>query len=204
MDFLFPGILPEQKGAVQVIYCQMRVRAKLTLEEPLTLAQVAEVEGTDAAALPLPCPHRPGVWTVEAIDAARALHRACPGEEIALLGPDACYVHRVRSRQRDPWRWLRTAAAFGVMLFGSMLGLAWFHSDVDMPRAMALLFTLVTGDAPPDQRWITLPYALGVALGVCIFYAIPKRRAVTPLEVKLTEYQGDMERTEGKSIHGDE
>ncbi len=202
--FPFSGHTGRAEEALQVIYCQMRVRVKLEVQEPLMLEQVAEVAGADASVIPIPCPKQPGVWNVEAIDAAQALAQAYPEEEITLLGPDTCYVHRVETRQRDPWRWLRTAAAFGVMLFGSMLGLAWFHSDVDMPRAMELLFTLVTGNAPPDQRWITLPYALGVALGVCIFYAIPKGKAVTPLEVKLTEYQGDMEQTEGRSIHGEE
>ena len=107
-------------------------------------------------------------------------------------------------KQRDWSKPLRTVAAFAVLMFGSALGLAWFHSDVDMPRAMEQLFTLLTGNSPPDARWITIPYTVGVALGVCVFYAIPRKNAVTPLEVKLTEYQGDMEQTEGQSIHGDE
>ena len=121
-----------------------------------------------------------------------------------MLGPDTCYVHRVQMKRRDWSKPLRTVAAFAVLMFGSALGLAWFHSDVDMPRAMEQLFTLLTGNAPPDARWITIPYTVGVALGVCVFYAIPRKNAVTPLEVKLTEYQGDMEQTEGQSIHGDE
>ena len=121
-----------------------------------------------------------------------------------MLGPDTCYVHRMQVKQRDWSKPLRTVAAFAVLMFGSALGLAWFHSDVDMPRAMEQLFTLLTGSPPPDARWITIPYTVGVARGVCVFYAIPRKNAVTPLEVKLTEYQGDMEQTEGQSIHGDE
>ena len=45
-----------------------------------------------------------------------------------------------------------------------------------------------------------MPYAVGVALGVAVFYALPARSATTPLEVKLTAYQEDMEKTEGKDI----
>ena len=33
-----------------------------------------------------------------------------------------------------------------------------------------------------------------------VFYALPARSATTPLEVKLTAYQEDMEKTEGKDI----
>lgn len=186
-----------------MIICQMNPRAKAGVEEELYLCQVARAEGPpgEKFRLPLACPKRPGVWRISALDVAGALRRAFPGEELLLLGPDACYVHRVHARRRDPLKWLRTAVAFGVLFFGSVLGLAWFHSDVDMPRALEMLFTLLTGAPPEDTRWITLPYVAGVALGVCVFYAIPRKNAVTPLEVKLTEYQGDMEQTEAKDPH---
>lgn len=186
-----------------MIICQMHPRAKAGVEDEVYLCQVARAEGPAEAdfRLPLTCPRQPGVWKISALDVAATLHRTYPGEELLVLGPDACYVHRAHTRRPDPFKWARTAVAFTVLFFGSVLGLAWFHSDVDMPRALALLFTLLTGSAPADSRWITLPYVAGVALGVCVFYAIPRKNAVTPLEVKLTEYQGDMEQTEAKDIH---
>jgi len=58
----------------------------------------------------------------------------------------------------------------------------------------------ITGAPPDDVRLITIPYCIGVALGVCVFYAIPFPHQTTPLEVKLTEYQEDMEKAEGKPI----
>ena len=192
-----------RKEAEAVIICQMNPRIKVSMEAEVYLCQVAQVDGPPGATfrLPLHCPKQPGVWKISALDAARALHRAHPGEEIMLLGPDTCYAHRVHVNRPDPFKWLRTVGAFSVLFFGSVLGLAWFHSDVDMPRALAMLFSLLTGSPPEDSRWITLPYVVGVALGVCVFYAIPRKNAVTPLEVKLTEYQGDMEQTEAKDAH---
>ena len=50
------------------------------------------------------------------------------------------------------------------------------------------------------RQLIPIPYCVGVALGVCVFYAIPFPHQTTPLEVKLTEYQEDMEKAEGKPI----
>ena len=188
-----------------MILCQLSTRVKLDVHAPLYLDEAAALRGLKAPAhLALPCPQKPGVWKLESIDVAAALHQAFPKEEIMMLGPDTCYIHRIRTQQHDWTKPLRAALAFLILLFGSALGLAWFHSDVDMPRAMEQLFTLLSGSAPPDGLWITIPYIIGVALGVCVFYAIPKKNAVTPLEVKLTEYQGDMEQTEGQSIHGKE
>ena len=59
----------------------------------------------------------------------------------------------------------------------------------------------LTGQEPEDSRWITVPYCVGVALGVAVFYALPSARAITPMEVKLSAYRADMEKAEGREIH---
>ena len=184
-----------------MICIQLGNRAKVTKGQPLTLQDAAKFLGPKhLAALCLPCPEKPGVWKLMAIDVVRAVQTACPGEEITLMGADICYVHRVKAPHRDPMKPLRTAAAFLILCLGGALGLCWFHADVNMPQAQFALFEAVTGEAVPDARLITIPYAVGVALGVAVFYALPSRKATTPLEVKLTEYQEDMEKTEGRDI----
>lgn len=184
-----------------MIYVQLQNRAKVEMGQPLHLRAVARLIAPDNAEdIPLPCPEEQGVWKLEAIHVTEALRKAYPEESITLLGADVCYVHRVKAPHRDPTRPLRTAAAFLILCLGGSLGLAWFHADVDMPRAQFAVYEALTGTAPSDSRLITIPYAAGVALGVAVFYALPSRKATTPLEVKLTEYQEDMEKTEGRNI----
>lgn len=184
-----------------MIYCQLADRVRITTGETLRLTQVAKLLGTDDAELTVRCPDQVGVWKLHALDVARLLRRAFPGEEVTMLGADVCYIHRLPARHADPGRPLRTIAAFSVLFIGSALGLAWFHSDVDMPRAMQLVYALFVGQEVADVRLITWPYIVGVALGVAIFYDLaPRRSSVTPLEVKMSEYQGEMEQAEGKDI----
>jgi len=184
-----------------MIYIQLGNRAKVTPGQPLLLGSAARLIAPEGAGgIVLPCPEKTGVWKLQAIDVARAVRAAYPQEAITLMGADVCYVHRVDAPKRDLTRPLRTAAAFLILCLGGALGLAWFHSDVDMPRAQAAVYEAITGEAPSDMRLITVPYAVGVALGVAVFYALPSRSATTPLEVKLTAYQEDMEKTEGREI----
>ena len=189
-----------------MIYCQLRERCKVDITAELRLKDVAQVltEGSVSMEIPLHCPKKPGVWNVSALIVAAALKKACPQEDVTLLGPVDCAVHRVNASRKDPLKFLRVAAAFGILLLGSALGLAWFHSDVDMPKAQVMVYELIAGQPPSDKRLITIPYIIGVGLGVCVFYAIPRRNAVTPLEVKLTQYQSDQEKTEGKDANGDD
>ena len=184
-----------------MIYVQLQNRAKVELGQPFPLSAAAKVIGPQGAeALSLPCPEEQGIWKLEAIHVAKALQAAFPDETITLLGADICYVHRVKAPHHDLTRPLRTAVAFFILFLGGALGLCWFHADVDMPRAQFAVYEAITGEQPADARLITLPYAAGVAAGVAVFYALPSRKATTPLEVKLTEYQEDMEKTEGRDI----
>ena len=184
-----------------MIYVQLQNRAKVEMGQPFPLSAAAKVIGPKgASALVLPCPQEQGVWKLEAIHVAKALQKAYPDEDLTLLGADICYVHRVKAPHRDLTRPLRTAAAFLILCLGGTLGLCWFHADVNMPQAQLAVYEAITGEKPTDARLITIPYAVGVAAGVAVFYALPSRKATTPLEVKLTEYQEDMEKTEGRDI----
>lgn len=184
-----------------MIYVQLSTRAKLEMGQTLRLGGAAKVLGPKGAEkLLLPCPQEQGIWKLTALHVAKALQAAFPEEAITLMGSDVCYVHRVKALRRDLTRPLRTAAAFLILCLGGTLGLCWFHADVDMPRAQFAVYEALTGEEPRDPRLITIPYAAGVALGVAVFYALPSRKATTPLEVKLTEYQADMEQTEARDI----
>jgi len=184
-----------------MIYIQLQNRAKVEMGQSLHLGAAAKlIAPKGAEELLLPCPEEQGVWKLEAIHITRAVQAAYPQEHITLLGADVCYVHRIKAPRKDPTRPLRTAAALLILCLGGALGLAWFHADVDMPQAQYAVYEALTGESPSDKRFITIPYAAGVALGVAVFYALPSRKATTPLEVKLTEYQEDMEKTEGRDI----
>ncbi len=184
-----------------MIYIQLVNRAKVISGQQLHLSDAARVIGPEGAGkLTLPCPEKPGIWKLEAIAIARAVQAAYPEEDLSLMGADICYVHRVVPTGRDVTKPLRTATAFLILCLGGALGLAWFHSDVDMPQAQYAVYETLTGVEPRSAELITVPYVIGVVLGVAVFYALPARTATTPLEVKLTEYQEDMEKTEGRDI----
>ena len=184
-----------------MIYVQLNTRAKLEMGQLLHLGDAAKLIGPKGAeSIVLPCPDERGIWKLTALHITKALQAAYPREAITVIGADICYVHRVKALRRDLTRPLRTAAAFLILCLGGTLGLCWFHADVDMPKAQFAVYEALTGRHPRDERLITIPYAVGVALGVAVFYALPSRKATTPLEVKLTEYQADMEQTEARDI----
>ena len=51
---------------------------------------------------------------------------------------------------------------------------------------------------------MTIPYAIGVAAGVAVFYALPGEKGVTPMEVRMAEYRADMEQTCARPVEDDD
>lgn len=184
-----------------MIYCQLSPRLTLDTGKALHLGDIAALTGPKGAEkLPIPCPDETGTWQLDALLVAKALQKAYPQEDVTMLGADHCCIQRVKPQKRDPTRALRTVCALLILTLGSALGLAWFHSDVNMPGAMEDVYTLFTGQQVTDERWITIPYIVGVALGTGVYYALFSRRTVTPLDVKLSDYRQDMESAEAKHV----
>lgn len=184
------------------MFVQLLPRARIPMNAPLLVRDVAKLSPARDSLLNLPllCPDTQGIWNLSAIVVLDRLQSAAPEETFTLLAGETCRVHRIGPMPGKISLALRTAAVCAILFCGSALGMAWFHSDVDMPHAMVQVFTALTGAAPPGDIWITLPYCLGVALGVWVFYALPSRRATTPLDVKMSSYQQDMEQTEGREM----
>lgn len=182
-----------------MIYCQLQDRVNIGMGQPLRICDVARSTAPESLTrLALPCPNKKGVWKLSALDCAAVLQKAAPDEDITMLGADTCYVHRAPVRLRDPTKWLRTLAAFLILLMGGAMGLSWFHSDVDMPDAQMLVYRTLTGQEVSDPRLITIPYCIGVALGAGVFYALPSRSTASLLDVQLSEYQTSVEQVTGK------
>lgn len=182
-----------------MIYCQLQDRVNIGMGQPLRICDVARSTAPEnLTRLALPCPNKKGVWKLSALDCAAVLQKAAPDEDITMLGADTCYVHRAPVRLRDPTKWLRTLAAFLILLMGGAMGLSWFHSDVDMPDAQMLVYRTLTGQEVSDPRLITIPYCIGVALGAGVFYALPSRSTASLLDVQLSEYQTSVEQVTGK------
>ena len=187
----------EVKG---LLYVQLKPRAVLRPDETVLVRHVADVmSGSPDKVMDLPveCPVHPGVWRLPALAVVKALR--VTGEEVSVIGPEACFVHVVAEKKRNRAHPFRAAAAFLLLMLGSAFSITWFHADVNMAQAQETLFRMVTGHAPENRLLIALPYAAGVFFGVALFYCLLGRRGtVSPLDIKLGEYRASAERQIGR------
>ena len=182
-----------------MLYLQLKARTVKLPGEPLFVRDVADARDSENAQvmdLPVECPRKEGVWRLPAMAVVKAVMAQCP--EVTVLGPAECFVHIVPREKQNHTRPLRTAFAFLLLMVGSALAITWFHADVNMLDAQQSLYRMITGEEIENFQWITIPYSVGVFLGVSLFYALlGRRRTVAPLQIKLEEYRQSAEQATG-------
>ncbi len=175
---------------------QIKERVTIAPGETLRVRDVADVFGGEAGDIEIPCPKKEGVWRLPAIAVAQAIGERSDG--VLLLGESQCYVHVVPDRKRSRTHALRAVIAFLLLLIGSAFAITWFHADVDMEKAQMEMYRMISGRKPSSEMLIAVPYALGVGLGVALYYAmIGRRGSISPLDIKLKSYRKSAEETEG-------
>lgn len=188
-----------------MIYCHLKDKATLPPGETTTVGAIAQVFPADEQVqnAKIPCPMQDGIWKISAFSVAQTILKAAPEQEVTMLGADVCYLHISSKNPQDKGRPVRSAIAFVLLMIGSALALAWFHSDVDMPTAQQEIFKLITGHEAQQIEYITIPYAIGVGLGVAFFYSLIGKKTISPMEVKLQEFTTETEQAQGKDVPPD-
>jgi len=90
-------------------------------------------------------------------------------------------------------RYLLLVICWLLLFCGSGLALMNFHADVNMKDTHIRIVELITGERVEHPLWFQIPYAIGVGIGMVLFFNhIFKKKfneEPNPLEVEMFMYQ---------------
>lgn len=83
-----------------------------------------------------------------------------------------------------------------IVLFGSAFAIMSFNEDVAVSDLFGRIYTIVLGKQESSNGILEFTYALGVALGILIFFNHFGNKKIsgdpTPLEIKMWQYEQDV------------
>ncbi|MGI6169430.1 MAG: hypothetical protein ACOYI4_06970 [Christensenellales bacterium] len=131
---------------------------------------------------------------VSAVQAIAMLKQRYPEQEILSVGSEETWLY---PQQKQPSRLrtiCKTIIVSIIIFFGGGLAIMNFHSDVDMPSVHQNVFYLLTGQEVEVAYWISIPYSIGIAVGIVVFMNVIRRKknaAAHPnlLEVEFGQYK---------------
>lgn len=97
------------------------------------------------------------------------------------------------------WEVLKIGFVALISFFGTAFTIMAFHNDIGINDVFVRISALVTGEVEKGTWALELSYAIGLAVGILVFFNhIGKRRLThdpTPLEVSMRTYEDDVNNT---------
>jgi len=183
----------------KTVYMKMRHRVQVYPDAAVSIGDIAQIM-TSSDYLYHAIKNRV-VYRVEksdknfvVIDAMKVIDeimRFNPTIDIQTVGPAQTIVEVVYKKKRLSAIYF---ALIWLLLFvGSGLAIMNFHEDVSMQEVHQKLYTLITGETEEKPLLFQIPYSIGLAIGMILFFNHVFRKRIneepSPLEVEMFNYQ---------------
>ena len=187
------------------IYLKLRKKVNICAVNQLLLEDVADIIATADVAAKLKKlklrdipPEQRASYLVSVADVVRNVKKSYPDASINSLGEMDTLVHYMPQTKAEPkaLAWLKLAAVSAILFVGSATAIMSFHNDAEIPKVFGGMFKLIFGYENENPRLIEVPYSIGLAAGIIIFFnhAFGKKLTddPTPVEVQLSLYEDDV------------
>lgn len=122
---------------------------------------------------------------VTALDAAKALKDVFPSHAVINMGPPKCTVVHIRPYHSKTIMAIKIIVLCVVMFFGGAVAIMTFHEDVSMRKVHSDIYAFFTGQETDRVDAVSIPYSIGIAVGLIMIFGLFKRHKKRPTVLDL-------------------
>ncbi len=140
---------------------------------------------------------------ITALEIISAIKEQFPQLKVAHLGEADVVIEVVAEKsnndgQKNSFSWGLTLAVSLILFLGSGMAIINFHADVSMRKVHQQIYQLVMGEYKENPLLLQIPYSIGVACGMLIFFNglfdIKLDDDPSPLEIEMYLYEDEVNR----------
>jgi len=137
-------------------------------------------------------------YLVTIIDIISAIDKALPGHTINNVGEMDTIIEYspIRKKENKFLKILKIAFVTIILAGGSATAIMSFHSDAQMSTVFENYYYIFFNERVENPMIIDLPYSLGLALGIIVFFNHFSGKKITedptPIEVEMSVYESDV------------
>jgi len=137
-------------------------------------------------------------YCVPVTEIIKKISKAYPDATISNVGESDTWVHSVNRapRENPAFLWLKVAFVSVVLFVGASTAIMSFHTDGQIPEIFKRYYAMFYGVEMSNPPLIAIPYSIGLALGIMVFYNHFFGRKITddptPIEVEIEGYENDV------------
>lgn len=187
---------------VPKFYFQFKPNIYQSPEKPVVVRDVIELSGpvdvTDSILDTIIIPagiNSPVVIT--AMDIIHIIQSFEPDSQIFLVGEGKTLIEPSEPSSKNKiYDWAKLIISAVLTFIGAGLAIMYFHADVNMEEVHRALFSIVTGKENNRPYIISIPYSIGIGVGIALFFDVfsigKKKNKPGPLELELYNYETDV------------
>ena len=137
-------------------------------------------------------------YLISVTDIIKIIKKKYPDYTVNNVGEMDTLVQYASKKSQDrKWlKWLRVAMVVAVLFVGSSTAIMSFHTDGQMPKIFETYYRMFYGEEKSNPRIVSIPYSIGIAVGIMMFYNHFLGKKVTddptPIEVEMELYEKDV------------
>ena len=145
------------------------------------------------------------------------IHQKYPNLKIENLGERDFVIDYEKPDEKEKqkkWEYVRTIFVSFIVFMGAAFTIMTFNEDVSVADVFDKVYRLVLGQEKQGGSIIEICYAIGLPVGILVFYNHFRRRKIkddpTPIQVEMHTYEEQVNKTliaaaskEGKTIDSD-
>lgn len=126
-----------------------------------------------------------------------AIHRVYPKITIENLGEkDFILEYETEKKPGRVAEYIKVAAVALILFFGAAFTIMTFNEDVNISGVFDKVYRMVTGEMRMEGGILEISYAIGLPIGILVFYNHFRRRDAkndpTPIQVEMRTYEEQM------------
>ena len=114
-------------------------------------------------------------------------------------------LYRPKKPKENPiWEWLKVLAICIIVFSGATIAIMTYNTDTSLGQTFVIINQIFTGVEDTQPMLLTIPYSIGIAVGVVFFFNHIGFKKITddptPMQVEMKKYEQDVEDCEIGSI----
>lgn len=140
-------------------------------------------------------------FVVSIITIIDAIHQQFPDLSVQNVGEvdGVIEYNPVKPKAHPIWEWVKLVLVCIIVFAGSTVAIMAYQTDVSMAKTFTTLYKVFTGEVNDSPAWLTVPYAIGMPLGIIVFYNHIGTKKLTedptPIQVEINEYETKVQDT---------
>ena len=184
------------------IYIKPKKKSEITGQNDITLGDVADVYAADGLKkrvenIKLKNSVNDGSYIISVLDMVAAIAAAMPGHTVVNLGEmDTLVVVKTKTpKKSNGFKWLKIAFVSLVLFVGSATAIMTFHTDSQLGTVFKQYHKIFVGHEVEKPFIINIPYSIGLALGIMVFFnhfgGRKMTKEPTPIQIEMEMYEKD-------------